>query len=93
MGDRYGELYDRMAAVMERFDLEEGVERRAECRAEINELDAGTPATAWFDVDATVGTYCRERALSVPTDVDALVNMHLKAVGAWLDALEALLER
>ena len=92
MGDRYGELYDRMVEVMERFDPEEGVERRAERRAEIDELDAGTLATAWFDVDATVGTYCRERALVVPTDVDALVDLHLKAVGAWLDALEAQLK-
>ena len=91
MGDRYGELYDRMVEIMERFDPEEGVERRTERRAEIDELDAGTLATAWFDVDATVGAYCRERALVVPTDVDALVDLHLEAIGAWLDALEAQL--
>jgi len=92
MADRYGELYDRMVAVMERFDPEEGVQRRAERRAEIDELDAGTLATGWFDVDATVGAYCRERALPIPTDVDALVDLHLKAVAVWLEALEAQLD-
>jgi Fe-S-cluster containining protein len=92
MADRYGELYDRMVAVLERFDPAEDVDRRTERRAEIDELDAGSLATAWFDIDATVGAYCRERALAVPTDVDALVDLHLQAVGAWLDALEARLE-
>jgi hypothetical protein len=91
MGDRYGELYDRMVAVMERLDPTEDVERRAERRAEIDELDAGTMATAWLDIDATVGAYCGERGLPVPTDIDALVDLHLKAVGAWLDSLEARL--
>jgi Fe-S-cluster containining protein len=88
MGDRYGELYDRMVAIMERLDPTEDMERRAERRAEIDELDAGTMATAWLDIDATVGAYCRERGLTVPTDIDALVDLHLKAVGAWLDTLE-----
>jgi Fe-S-cluster containining protein len=91
MADRYGELYDRMVAVMERFDPEENVDRRTERRAEIDELDAGTLATAWFDIDGTVGGYCRDRGLPVPTDIDALVDLHLKAVGAWLDALETQL--
>jgi hypothetical protein len=89
MGDRYGELYDRMVAVTERLDPAEDSERRAARRAEIDELAPGTLATALFDVDATVGAYCRERALAVPTDIDALVDLHLKALGAWLDALEA----
>ena len=57
----------------------------------MDELDIGTLATSWFDVDATVAVYCREHALTVPTDVDALIELHLKAVGAWLDALEAQL--
>jgi hypothetical protein len=91
MADRYGQLYDRMVAVMERLDPTEDIERRSERRAEIDELDAGTLATSWFDVDATVAAYCRERGLAVPTDVDALVDLHLKAVGAWLDALDARL--
>src|SRR5437899_12686049 len=93
MAGRYGELYDRMVAVTERLDPAEDSARRAERRAEIDELDPGTLATALFDVDATVGAYCRERALAVPTDTDALVDLHLKALGAWLDALEARLPK
>jgi uncharacterized protein len=91
MADRYGAVYDRMVAVLERFDPSEDVDRRTERRAEIDELDAGTLATAWFDVDATVGAYCRERSLAVPSEVDALVALHLKAMDTWLDALEAQL--
>jgi hypothetical protein len=91
MADRYGAVYDRMVAVLERFDPTEDMDRRTERRAEIDELDAGTLATGWFDVDAAVGAYCRERSLPVPTGVDALVDLHLKAMDAWLDALEAQL--
>jgi uncharacterized protein len=91
MGDRYGVVYDRMAAVLERFDPSEDVDRRTERRAEIDELDAGTLATAWFDIDATVGAYCREHSLPIPTEVDALVDLHVAAMTAWLDALEAQL--
>jgi Fe-S-cluster containining protein len=92
MADRYGELYDRMVAVLERLDPAEDVDRRTERRAEIDELDAGTLATAWFDVDASVAAYCRERGLAVPTAIEALVDLHLQAVGAWLEALEAQLK-
>jgi hypothetical protein len=69
--------------------MAEDVDRRAERRAEIDELDAGTLATALFDIDATVATYCRQRSLPVPQDVDALVELHIQAVGAWLESLEA----
>jgi len=92
MGDRYGVLYDRMVALIERIDPEDDPERRYERRLAMDELDVGTLATSWFDVDATVEAYCRERALAIPTDVDALVDLHLKAVGTWLDALEAQLK-
>lgn len=93
MGDRYGELYDRMVAIMERLDPGENADRRVERRADVDEMGAGTLATSWFDVDATVGAYGRERALAVPGDIDALVDQHLKAVGVWLDALEARFPR
>lgn len=87
MGDRYGELYERMVAVLERLAPEER-ERTAERRAEIDEMEAGSVASSFMDVDATVAEYCRRHALAVPPDIDALVELHIRAVGAWLDTLD-----
>lgn len=91
LADRYGAIYDRMVEVLERFTPEEDVDRRAERRAEIDEMAAGTLATTWFDVDAIVINYCREHTMPVPADVDALVDLHLAALGRWLDWLEGQL--
>ena len=92
MGDRYGALYERMVALLERLEPDES-ERRAERRAEVNEMEAGTVATSFFDVDATVGEYCRARNLPVPTEIDELVDFHIRAVNAWLDEFESRLGR
>ena len=92
MGDRYGALYERMVELLERLAPAEN-ERRAERRSEVNEMEAGEVATSFFDVDATVGDYCRARNLAVPTEIDELIDFHIRAVGAWLDDLEARLGR
>ena len=92
MADRYGDLYDRMVSILESYDPGEDVDRRSERRAEVDEMDAGVLATTWFDVDATVGAYCREQGLAVPTEIDELVALHLRAVGAWLSTLEEQLK-
>ena len=44
MGDRYGDLYDRMVAIMERIDPDDDPERRYERRLAVDELDIGTLA-------------------------------------------------
>ena len=88
MGDRYGELYDRMVAVLERLAPDEA-DRVRDRRAEIDEMDVGTVASTFADIDATVATYCREHGLTVPAEVEALVELHIRAVDAWLQALEA----
>lgn len=88
MGDRYGELYERMVDLLGRLDPEEE-ERRDERRAELDEMDPGFVGSSWLDVDATVAAYCSARGLPVPTDVDQIIDLHIRAVGAWLDALEA----
>jgi uncharacterized protein len=92
MGDRYGALYERMVALLERLEPDES-ERRAERRAEVNEMEAGSMATSFFDVDATVGDYCRARNLAVPAEIDELIDFHIRAVNAWLDELESRLTR
>lgn len=88
MADRYGEVHQRMASVLERVAPEEHA-RGAERRADMDELDVGAGAAALMDVDATVTAYCRDRSLPVPADLDALVDLHVRAIGAWLDELEA----
>lgn len=88
MGDRYGELYDRLLEALEAHDAAEA-ERRAERRAEIDEGDAGSLASPFLDIHATVGRYCAERGIAVPTDIDALVELHIQAVDAWIAALPA----
>ncbi len=92
MGDRYGALYERMVALLERLEPDES-ERRAERRAEVNEMEAGSVATSFLDVDATVGEYCRAHDLAVPVDIDALIDLHIRAVNAWLDDVESRLDR
>jgi hypothetical protein len=92
MGDRYGALYERMVALLERLAPAEN-ERRAERRAEVDEMDAGAVATSFFDVDATVGDYCRARNLAVPAEIDALIDLHIRAIDTWLDTVEAGLQQ
>ena len=54
-------------------------------------MDAGAVATSFFDVDATVGEYCRDRSLAVPTEIDALIELHIAALNAWLTDPESRL--
>jgi len=90
MGDRYGVVYERMVDLLDRMAPAES-ERRAERRAEVDEMDAGSVATSFFDVDATVAEYCRARQLAVPTEIDELIERHLEALNAWLDDVESRL--
>jgi uncharacterized protein len=89
MAERYGDLYDRMVSILERIDPSQDVDQRSQGRAEVDEMDAGTMATTWFDIDATVGAYCHAHGKTFPGEIDALVDLHLQAIGAWLDGVEA----
>jgi Fe-S-cluster containining protein len=76
-GDRYGVLYRRMEAALE---------RRAQAAGGVDpiEVTLGDLLTPWLDVDATVGAYCAERGRPVPTDLDETVTLHIEAVETWL---------
>ena len=85
MSERYGKLYQRMVDVLEKLDPDE-LDRRRERRAAVDELPAGTIASMWVDIDATI-------AESSPNTgdrmgIDEVVDRHIKAVEAWLTALE-----
>jgi uncharacterized protein len=90
MGDRYGTVYERMVDLLERMAPAESA-RRAERRAEVDEMDAGAIASSFFDVDATVAEYCRARNLAVPDAIDPLIDLHIAALNAWLTDLESRL--
>jgi len=89
MGDAYGEVYERMLAVLARLDPSE-LDFRPERRAAISEMAAGSLGSAFLDVDATVDAYCAQHKSEKPTDVDNLVELHIKAVLEWLQTLTIL---
>jgi hypothetical protein len=88
-GDTYGEVYGRMLAVLERLDPSE-LDSRPERRAAISKMAAGSLGSPFLDVDATVDAYCAQHNSEKPTDVDRLVDLHIKAVLEWLQALAML---
>lgn len=89
MGDAYGEVYERMLAVLACLDPSE-LDFRPERRAAISEMAAGSLGSAFLDVDATVDAYCAQHNFEKPTDVDKLVELHIKAVLEWLQTLTML---
>jgi hypothetical protein len=63
---------------------------RPERRAAISDMAAGSLGSAFLDVDATVDAYCAQHNSEKPTDVDKLVELHIKAVLEWLQTLTML---
>jgi len=53
-------------------------------------MAAGSLGSPFLDVDATVDAYCAQYNSEKPTDVDKLVELHIKAVLEWLQALTML---
>src|ERR1700692_797207 len=51
VADRYGALYAKMLALLERLDSNE-IDRRKERRDAVDMLPAGTLASLWLDIDA-----------------------------------------
>ncbi len=66
---------------------------RAETELETGPLDE--PATApapylspWQDIDASLAKYCAAKAITLPADIDAAIDLHIRAMEEWLEALE-----
>lgn len=50
-----------------------------------------TPAThlsTWQDIDASLAEYCTAKGLAPPTDIEAAIDLHIRAMEDWLEALE-----
>ena len=84
--ERYGKLYQRMVDVLEKLDPDE-LDRRSERRAAVDELPAGTIASMWVDVDATIAGSSPNTANQA--SIDEAVDRHIKALEAWLAGLES----
>ena len=89
MSERYGQLYQRMVDMLEKLDPDE-LDRRPERRAAIDELPAGTLASMWVDIEATIaGANGSNRDLHV--SIEESIDLHIEAIEAWIDSLEARL--
>jgi len=89
---RYGEVYRRMLRLL---DLA-GVEGKVETDAGGETGAAGPhpasdrdPLSSWQDIDAALAGYCAARGIAVPAGIDGAIDLHLAAMGEWLDGLEA----
>ncbi|SFK81839.1 hypothetical protein SAMN05444581_12422 [Methylocapsa palsarum] len=88
MGDRYGPIYRRMVDMLHRFDAQAN-ERRADFRRALDDMSEGSIGSPWLDVDAAVAAYCGAEGLSPPESVETTIKMHIEALGAWLDEMDA----
>ncbi len=42
----------------------------------------------WLDIDSSLAEYCAARGLAPPADIDAAIDLHIRAMEEWLEALE-----
>jgi len=78
MSERYGKLYQRMVEMLGKLDPDE-LDRRPERRAAIDEFPAGTKASMWVDIDATIAdtnTTNRDQHVSV----EKAINIHVERI-------------
>ncbi len=53
---------------------------------------ASTPAphlSIWQDIDASLAEYCAAKGITPPANIDAAIDLHIRAMEEWLEALEA----
>ncbi len=92
---RYGEVYRRMLALLDRLGVEGKVEERDEGPGPVvpggpAAPEAGAePLSAWQDIDASFAAYCEAKGLAAPRGIAESIGLHLRAMGEWLDDLEA----
>lgn len=98
MADRYQQLYARVLDCVGAL-LNQPVEAaHTEQRVALSEAPLGAAQSAieaphlpgfpgWFDIDAVVAGYCARLGLPVPDDAGTLVDLHVRAVADWLEAL------
>jgi Fe-S-cluster containining protein len=89
---RYGEVYRRMLRLLDLAGVEGKVETEAggEAGAAGPHLASDRdPLSSWQDIDASLAGYCAAKGIAVPAGIDGAIDLHLAAMGEWLDGLEA----
>jgi hypothetical protein len=93
--DRYGRVYKRMMALLESLGLEGRIDVPAEpdpgSRPEQDAAPDNTPLSSWQDIDASLAEYCAAKGTAVPESIGEAIDLHLRAMGEWLDGLESRL--
>ena len=89
---RYSVLYKRMLDLLDRMGVEGEVETRPDGRAgggAVEPIPVGdAPISTWQDIDATLADYAPAKALAAPPGIEEAIDLHLAAIGEWLDGLE-----
>ncbi|MEO5954600.1 MAG: YkgJ family cysteine cluster protein [Nitrospiraceae bacterium] len=86
--DRYLDLLGKMAAVL-RQRLGNNTGMRTEVEQAVDRLmtDHEASMPMWLDVDAVTTRYCAEQHLDVPTDPSIKMDVHMRAIEAWIEAV------
>lgn len=80
---RYSDIYRRMIELMSRAEPGPDIENTAAQEVE----DANPLLSPWLDIDASLADYCAARGLTAPVDIDAAIDLHIRAMEEWLDSL------
>lgn len=86
--DRYGRVYHRMMALLERLGVEGRIEAGPEGETSAPEGGEAAPLSTWQDIDRSLAEYCAAKGLAIPAGIDAAIDTHLRAMSEWLDGLE-----
>lgn len=86
--ERYVDLAGRMA-----YKVRMSVNSNENLQPEVKDLvatiaqrqEADVPD--WLDMDAVAARYCKEKGMAVPTDATETMQLHIQAIGEWIDQL------
>lgn len=75
----------------QRGELRARSDTGAEAEPETGPTEEPAPAphlSTWQDIDASLAEYCAAKGLIPPADIEAAVDLHIRAMEEWLEALE-----
>lgn len=85
--DRYLDLLKRMAIALQRNTRKNGLKRQQVRKAALPFVKVSDDAPEWLDIDPVVSDYCEKNGLTPPKDPSEKMEIHIRAVEAWLQTL------